>query len=339
MTEARRSKILIEYNGVDATEIIADKCDSFTWVDHAAGTADTVTIGLSNCDGKWMRGFYPSKKDTFKAWIRMSGWEEERKNEKVYCGIFMVDSLRFSGFPETLQLSGISTPTNCNINIKQKNKTWKKTTVKTILGDISKNAGLSLVFDAKDVNVDTVNQSGKTDLAFANSLCSEYDIALKIYNKKMVAYDQTAYEKKKARYDITREQLGGSGAYSITRQITTVFDSVKIQYTDEKKGETLTYQFTIPGTSGKRQMFITTKAESHGDAEKKAKAALRENLRQSQILTLRLMGSAKYTATDCFNLKGFGKLDGKYFVDSVTHSKAGGNYTVSLTAHLTVTEF
>ena len=74
-------------------------------------------------------------------------------------------------------------------------------------------------------------------------------------------------------------------------------------------------------------------------AEKKAKAALRDNRRKSQQITIKMMGSAKYMASDCFDLSGFGQLDGKYFIDSVTHSKAGGKYTVTITAHLTVTAF
>lgn len=52
-----------------------------------------------------------------------------------------------------------------------------------------------------------------------------------------------------------------------------------------------------------------------------------------------MVGSAKYVAADCFNLVGFGKLDGKYFIDSVTHTRSGGKYTISIEAHLTVTDF
>lgn len=337
--ETMRSKLIIEYNGVDATDIIANDCDSFTWKDNATGTADTLTLNLSNTGQKWMNGFYPSDQDTFKAWIRMSEWAADYKQGELYCGCFMVDSLKYSGFPETLQLSGISTPINSDFNVKQKSKSWSKTTLRTILGDIAKNAGIELVFDASDVSIDSVNQTGKTDLAFAYSICSEYGLSTKLYNKKIVVYDQTKYESAEARYDIKHAQLGGNESYSITNQVTNLYDSVKIQYTDGKKGNTLTYEYVIPGKPGNRQMFITTKAESYADAEKKAKAALRENIRNSRKITIKMMGSAKYMATDCFNLVGFGKLDGKYFIDSVTHQKSGAKYTVSITAHLTVTDF
>lgn len=337
--DTMRSKLVMEYNGTDATDIIANDCDSFTWKDNASGTADTVTLNLANIDQKWMNGFYPSKEDTFKAWIQMQEWAADFKGGKLYCGTFMVDSLKYSGFPETLQLSGISTPIDNNFNVKQKNRTWSRTTVRTVLQDIAASAGIEFVYDAEDSRIESVNQNGKTDLSFAYSLCSDYGLSLKLYNNKMVVYEQAVYEQAAALYEITREQLGGSGTYSIVNQITTEYDSVKIQYTGGRKGKAITYEYTIPGKAGNRQMFINTKAESYGDAEKKAKAALRESIRKSRTITLKMMGSARYMAADCFNLSGFGKLDGKYFIDSVTHQKAGGKYTVSVTAHMAVINF
>lgn len=333
-----KSKIIIEYNGVEATDIIADDCSSFTWKDNASGMSDTVSLSLSSLDQKWMNGFYPSENDEFKAWIQLQDWAADYKEGRIFCGSFAIDSLKYSGFPETLQLSGISAPINNNFNVRQNNRSWSKTDLQTILQDIASGAELSLVFDADNINIDSANQTGKTDLAFAYSICSEYGLSLKLYNNKMVVYDQTAYERKEAQYTISHEQLGGSGSYSIIKQVTTVYDSVKIQYT-EGSGDTLTYEYIIPGKTGTRQMMLTSKAESYSDAEKKAKAALRENLRSSRQITLKMMGSAKYMAADCFNLSGFGKLDGKYMIDSVTHQKSGGKYTVSITAHPTVTDF
>lgn len=337
--DTMRSKLIIEYNGVDATDIIADDCSSFTWKDNASGAADTVTLDLANINQKWMNGFYPSDTDVFRAWIQLQEWATDHKDGKLYCGTFMVDSLKYSGFPETLQLSGISTPIDSDFNVKQKSRTWSKTTIATVMNDIASAAGIELIYDAGDSSIDSVNQNGKTDLAFAYSLGSEYGLSVKLYDNKMVVYDQAVYEQREPLYSISHDQLGGGGAYSVINQVTAVYDSVKIQYTDGKKGKAVAYEYTVPGKEGKRQMFINTKAESYGDAEKKAKAALMENIRKSRTVTIKMMGSAKYMATDCFNLAGFGKLDGVYFIDSVTHQKSGGKYTVSITAHHVVTDF
>lgn len=333
-----KSSLVIEYNGVEATDIIANDSDSFTWKDNATGEADTITIDLSNIGQKWMNGFFPSNNDILKAWIKIDEWAADYKQGEIYCGQFRVDSLKYTGWPEKLQLSAISVPINSDFNVKQKSRTWKATTVKTILSDIAADAGIEFVYDAADFSVDSMSQSGKTDMSFAYSLCSEYGLSLKLYNNKIVAYDQTEYEKQSPSYTIDRSTLGGSGSYTINSSITRTCDSVKIQYTNGD-GDALSYDFTIPEESGNRQMFVSTKAESYQDAEIKAKAALRDNIRESRTVTLNVMGSAKYVAAQCFDLTGFGKLDGKYFIDSVTHTKSSGKYTCTITAHLTVTNF
>ena len=84
--ETARSKLLIEYNGVEATDIIANDSTSFTWTDNASGSADTLTINLKNEDQKWMNGFFPSDEDTLKAWIQLEEWPADYRQGKIYCG-------------------------------------------------------------------------------------------------------------------------------------------------------------------------------------------------------------------------------------------------------------
>lgn len=332
-----RSFLNIVYNGVEATDIIADDCESFSWVDRASGESDTLTLQLSNIGRKWMHGFYPSEQDMIKAWIQLEEWPVEHREGRVFCGTFTVDSLKYSGWPEKLELSAISAPIGTDFSVKEKSRSWEATTVATILSDLAMAAGIELVFDASDHNVESISQSGKADSTFAKDLCREYGLAIKLYNNKMVVYDQTVYERAAPVYTVTRENMGIEG-YRIDKLITKTHNSVKIQYTD-KNGKTLSYEYAVPGTDGQRQKFISTKAESLRDAEIKAKAALRESIRSSRTLTITMTGSAKYIAAQVFCLSGFGKLDGNYFIDSVTHNRTEGKYTCTIAAHLAVTDF
>lgn len=335
--QAMRSKIVLKYNGVDVSEKVTDDCEGFTFEDNASGSADSITLTVSNRSGKWFRKFHPEENDYLKAWIKVTDWQQGKENAKLYCGRFAIDELSFSGFPERVQIKGISIPIDGKFNVTERNRTWKKTTTKQILSDIAKDAGIELVYDAGVYDVDEIAQSGNTDMEFAFDVCSDYDLALKLYNKKMIVYDQTAYEKKKSMYTIKKSELGGSGTYSVNEQIREVYDSVKMQYTNGKN--TVTYEYSISGKDGKRQMFISEKADSIKEAELKAKAKLRENLRERRILTLSLMGNIRYKAAENFTLEGFGQLDGKYFIDYVCHSKSNGKYTCKLTAHLVQTDF
>ena len=89
-------------------------------VDNASGGADTLTLRLANIGQKWMNGYFPSDQDIIKAWIRLEEWTEDYRAGRIYCGTFMVDSLKFSGWPEKLELSAISVPIDKNLNVKEK---------------------------------------------------------------------------------------------------------------------------------------------------------------------------------------------------------------------------
>ena len=84
-------------------------------------------------------------------------------------------------------------------------------------------------------------------------------------------------------------------------------------------------------------MKLNETAESLQDAEVKAKAKLLEHNRQCQTISVKVKGDTKYISSKCVNMTGFGKLDGKYYIDSVTHEKnAGSGYYCSIQAHLCI---
>ena len=101
--------------------------------------------------------------------------------------------------------------------------------------------------------------------------------------------------------------------------MTRAYDGVSISYTDSKKNQTLSYKFMLK--DGSRILKLNETAESLQDAEIKAKAKLLEHNRQCQTMSVKLMGDTKYIASKCANVSGFGKLDGKYYIDTVTHEK------------------
>lgn len=201
-----KSSIEVQYNKCKSTKKLTDDCEDFSWVDNAGGSADTITMTLTNKSGKWFKNYMPDTRDTVKTWIKVEDWPGVTKNNKVFCGKFAVDSLGFSGYPQTLELSGLSVPISTGFNVRQKSHTWKKTTLHSVLRTIAKSAGIGLVYDAADHKISSISQSGQTDLEFAFSLCSDYGIALKLYNGKMCAYDKTKYEKKAAKHTISKGQ-------------------------------------------------------------------------------------------------------------------------------------
>ena len=61
----------------------------------------------------------------------------------------------------------------------------------------------------------------------------------------------------------------------------------------------------------------------------------------SGLLLTSAFASARINVTDLkpVTFENGKVVDGKYFIDSVTHTRSGGKYTISIEAHLTVTDF
>lgn len=336
-SDAMRSWMKLTYNGSDKVHAITDDCEGWLYTDNASDEADTIDLTLNDSTGRWHKGYYPKQSDYLKAWICTQNWPIAGSNE-LFCGRFNVDQMSYSGYPMTADLQGIVLPTKTNFSVTQKNKTWKRTSVHDILSDIAKNAGLTLVYHASNVSVKETTQSATSDMNFAFSLCQEYGYAMKLYNDKIVVYDQTRYEKHKAKYTINIADLGGADAYSFSVNVHEQYNGVEAVYTDDGHKK-VAYKYSLKGTKGTRKLLISVQSDSTAEAEKKAKAALRESLREGCKVSLNVMGSPKYKSAQCFNLSGFGRMDGKYFMERVVHSKEGGAYRCSLEAHRTVTSF
>lgn len=329
---ARQSSVTVLYNGKDITETITDYIEGFQYVDYASGAADTVALRLNNKSGKWSGSWIPVEGDYVETIIKLTDWEKEGDNRKFNCGYFLIDDLSFSGPPSTASIGGIATPIDTDFKGTKKSKTWKKTTVKGILSEIAGNAGIGLFFSGQDYPVDELEQSDQEDSSFAFNLCSSYNLAMKLYNRKIVVFDSVEYEKKDTLLTLNREE---TESWSVKKGMTCAYDGVSISYTDSKKNQTLAYKFMLQ--EGSRILKLNETAESLQDAEVKAKAKLLEHNRQCQTMNVKVRGDTKYISSKCIEMTGFGKLDGKYYIDSVIHEKnAGGGYFCTLNMHLCI---
>lgn len=333
--DSRRSRIVLKYNDMLA-EVITEDAESFTWTDCASKEADTISLSLNNKNLKWLKGgWFPQSSDFIKMSIRVTNWKYQSDNRLVYCGKFAVDAVDASGFPNTIDIQGISIPIHTSFNVTSRNKTYKKTSIRSILSEIASRADIKLAFSADNHKISEVSQEGRTDMDFAFSLCSDYDLSMKVYNGKLVVYDQTEYERRKKSFTLDISDLGESGAYRFSRRVSQVYDGVKLQY-QNKDGKKVTYRYVIPGKKGKRILFLSMSADSHADAERIAKAKLAANLRQSITATFKVMGDPKYQSCKVFELTGFGKLNGRYFIDKAIHNKSGA-YRTTIQCHRCVT--
>lgn len=327
MESARKTGITLTYNGKNVSSKITTYLDDFTYTDVASGKTDTLSITLSEHKHKWISDWFPAEGDSMEANIKVNNWTKPDDNRQLKCGKFLIDDYSFSGPPDIYNVNAISSPINTDFTSTEKNKTWKNVTVKSIASAIAKTAGLKLHYDATTYKIEKLEQSGKTDMSFLFDVCESHCLAMKLYNTKLVIFDEIKYEAKPAVGTISKAECSN---YNLNGTLVGIYHGVSIKYTNPKTNKTLNYKYMIQ--NGSRILKINEKAESYADAEIKAKARLRKHNKSAMTISLTLKGDVKYLAGTCYNVTGFGKFNGKYYIDEVRHSLSGG-YTVSIQMH------
>ena len=89
-----------------ACDVMKEFMESFTYSDCATGSMDTMSIVLNNSDSRFNKGWMPHKKDSMSAFIVTDNWKN-RSKEKMCCGTFIIDQLRFSGPPGICEVGAI----------------------------------------------------------------------------------------------------------------------------------------------------------------------------------------------------------------------------------------
>lgn len=324
----RRTVVGITYNGKD-TKSLEQFLETFSYVDESNGAGDTIDIQLHNLDKRWLNEWFPKKSDNLIAQIKTYNWDVQyqnwyKENEmKIFkCGKFILDDFSFSGRPLLCSIKGISSPCNSSFKSTKRTKTWEKVTVKGIAEEVAKRAGISLHYDAESFQIKSIEQSSQTDSEFLSNLCKEYGLYMKIYVDKIVIYDPFEYDKKDTVLTIDEKDMI-SWSWNTTTEGT--YTGGKMKYTDASNEKD--YECSIG--SGPRILDVSGKADSKQDAIRKVEAAVNLANRSTSTMSITMMGNFKLIASACVKITGLGKLNGKYFVDKVSHS-VGNGYEVSL---------
>lgn len=327
MALPRNVGLEVTYDGMTPKlgEKIARQATSFTYTDVASGQSDSVSITLSDIDKEWMGNLMPKRGASLGAKLKLTNWNQEGKNESFNCGTFVLDDISYSGRPLRCVLGGVSVPAMDDFKSLTRTKTWKKTTIKEIASEIAKRAGVSLYYSADTIKIVELEQSKQTDSAFLYSLCEKYGLAMKVFNKKIVIFDIVAYEEKKAVVTLKETDIL---SWSYNSTIEGTYTGVKLDYTNPDSNKTISVKI---GSSG-RMYTMNTQASSKFDAELQAEAKVNAANRKIETMTITIVANTKIVASQCVEVSGLGKIDGKYYIDKIKHS-VGSGYTMQLTMH------
>jgi len=313
MATARYATVDLIYNETSADEI-GKYLSSFKYTDVASGSSDSISIELSDRDRRWIGGWFPQKGDRLKPTIQRHNWDKDGVDTSLKCGTFVIDDFSFKGGPLRCNIEAVAIPSTSGFKVTERTNTYEMTTIKEIGEEVAKRAGLSLVYDAPEISIENVAQDKQSDCSFFNELVVKYGLALKIYNDRLVVFDEAAYEAKPQVATITEADFEPNWTWNTTLEGT--YTGVKYQYTHTEKDQT----FTVEVGGGDRILTCDDAANNQTEATLIALAKVNNANKGTTTLKITLRTPAwNIIATQCINIKNLGQLSGKYYVEEATH--------------------
>lgn len=176
MFNARRVNISVLYNNIQiagASGSIDTDIEKLAYVDSAADNSDSIDITIDVQDDKWINNWMPEKGATLSAVVNGLHWNRGNGMKVLRCGLFTLDDLSYSDMPSTMQMSGVSKPSDSDFSERDREIVWKNTSIKRIGADIAARYGLTFSYDADDYEIESIEQDD-TDSSFYNDLCKDY---------------------------------------------------------------------------------------------------------------------------------------------------------------------
>lgn len=352
--------------GTSVTQDILPDLLSFTYDDKETNEADEISLTLKDPTGKWASKWKPDGGEVVRAYIA-SGTVDGKKGRELFCGKFFVDSLRTSGSPRVFEMRAVSIPLNTLIRRKMVTKAWEKKTLKGIAQEIATAAKVKLLFDSQDnPSYDRQDQKAESNLRFLSRLCEDAGLSIKVTDSQIVIFDQAFYEKKKpvktlklgvsdilswdfesqqsetyktctvSWRDPKKKQKGSSGGYNMDLEKGDSGDDpeydMDLQKVKKKVNVAVnTYTYTDPNVEDNGQEYqVKKRAASLDEAKRIAKATLRKLNLRSVTGSLSLVGDTSLVAGVVVELKGFGSFDGRFYIESASHSVSTSGYVTSI---------
>lgn len=325
MESPRKVSLDIAYKGTKLDEKIQSYVTGFSYTDVASGASDSMSLTLDNIEKKWLNEWYPEKGSKVTSKLTVKNWEKSGKKRTFTCGVFIIDDISFSGPVLTATIGGVSVPANNGFKATKKSKTWENVTIEQIASKIAVDAGIKFYYRAPTIKIDEVEQSNTPDSSFLYSLCEKYGLSMKVFNEKLIIFDEDIYKKESRYIELSEKELLEWSGNDTTEG---TYTGVKLTYTKPDSNKTIS---VTVGTT-ERLYEYNTQASSQYDAELQAKAKLRNENKKIKTMEAKIMANLDIIATSIIKITGLGKLNGLYYVDQVKHN-IGSGYTMNLSMH------
>lgn len=321
---AKQGIAIINWNGKDITDEISAYLSSVTWISHEESSIDELSMVMENNEQKWTGDWLPTEGDVIELMI---GYQ----NKLINAGLFQVDEITANGPPHVVEIKAISSFITNTLRTRN-SKSFEAQTLKQLALYFCNQYGFKLIDDTSDllsgITLTRKTQEQKTDLQFLSELAKEYGFLFSMKGNRMVFTSYYKLDNATAIMDISTHQVGN---YTVTQKTYDTYSSGKIAKLDCKSGGVYNWDASgVLNTNASDSETFEGRVESVQQAQQKVKGGLwnKNKFKISGNLN-DIPGDPSLIAGNNFNLKGLGKLSGKYHITTSTH-KVSGSYTTSL---------
>ena len=324
--EPRCARIILQYNGVNATDQISRFVDSLQYKDVASGTSDSCSLRVNDKERKWIGAWFPVKGDRLQPTIQTRNWNRSGDKTDFPCGTFCVDDFSFTGGPISMALEAVAVAADSGFQSTKRTITYEATTLQEIGEEIAGRAGITLFYEADKITIEKVEQNDAPDSEFYRTQVERFGLALKIYNDKMVVFSEALYEAKEAKAKLTEADFEPD--WSWNTKLNGTYTAIKYQYTNSEKN----LNYTVEAGEGDRILTCNEPAENLTEATMIALAAVNKANKGATTMQITLTKAIPgLIASDCVEIAGLGNLSGKYFIEEIDHQVTSGDgYTMAL---------
>lgn len=333
----RRCKITVQYAGQNIAENVTEHIVSFDYTDVVDGEhTDSLNIIFADADGYWQNEWFPERGKVLKAAIVTRDWPGSKT---LNCGTFELDDINYQGPPNTCAISALAVGVTTALRREKKNEGWESITLQQIAEKIASKHSFQLEYEGGQLEkIDRFDQRDQTDLELLALLSKKYGLGLQVTDKKIRIFDAAKRDGESA--DITfKRNAEGYIRHNLRIQSVDVYKGVQITYFDPVHKNPLAYYYDAEAGKWSNAkpptgyiLKLNERCQSESEAQRIAKAALRDKNKREVTGSITVMGDTDIRAGKTAKLEGFGKFDGgQYFIEKAPHryDRLGGYETTA----------
>lgn len=334
-----------DYDGTQLHDWVYSYSPGFTVLEISRTKPDRVVIGIGDqvtaamrtedllINGEGIKAGAPSNKGlNISAVIAQINFNSDGKDTILDCGSFEVDDISAKGPPQTVTLKATSLSYTSTLRNQLKTKAWESIKLSAVAKQIADQNGFECMFLSKyDPLYTRREQIQESDITFLQGLCRAAGISLKCTAKMLVLFDGEDYEQKDAILTVSKGE-SDIKTYSFNSGLNdTAYSSCHVSYTDPATGNTIEYTYTPRDGNGSGQVLeVNEKVNTREDARQLAMKRLRQKNKKETTARITLVGNTGIAAGCTVSVEGYGMFDGKYIIDTATHSVTGSGYTTEI---------